>query len=98
MKKILSETLREVFESYKIASPPGPYSFDNRYITEDVPMGLVLLSSLGEKLGINVPECNRLIEICSRILARDFYEEGRTLTSLGLGELTREDLLHFVKV
>ena len=61
-------------------------------------MGLVLLSSLGEKLGVNVPECNRLIEMCGGILARDFYEEGRTLASLGLGELTREDLLHFVEV
>lgn len=89
---------REVFESYKISSPPGPYSFDNRYITEDVPMGLVLLSSLGEKLGINMPECNRLIEMSGGILERDFYEEGRTLTSLGLDELTKEELLHFVEI
>jgi len=94
----LKQDAREVFERYKIASPPGPYSFDNRYITEDVPMGLVLLSSLGEKFGINVPECNRLIEMCGGILERDFYEEGRTLASLGLGQLTREDLLHFVEV
>jgi len=89
---------REVFESYKISSPPGPYSFDNRYITEDVPMGLVLLSSLGEKLGINMAECNRLIEMSGGILERDFYEEGRTLTSLGLDELTKEELLHFVEI
>ncbi|MBE7215694.1 NAD/NADP octopine/nopaline dehydrogenase family protein [Shewanella benthica] len=88
---------REVFESYKISSPPGPDSFNNRYITEDVPMGLVLLSSLGETLGINTPECDRLIEMSGGILARDFYAEGRTLASLGLGGLTREELLHFVE-
>lgn len=40
----LEQNPRDVFESYKISSPPGPYSFDNRYVTEDVPMGLVLLS------------------------------------------------------
>ncbi len=92
----LSQNPRAVFESYKMSSPPGPYSFDNRYITEDVPMGLVLLSSLGEKLAINMPECNRLIAMCGGILARDFYKEGRTLHSLGLGELTKEGLLDFI--
>lgn len=92
----LTQDPKDVFESYKISSPPGPYSFDNRYVTEDVPMGLVLLSSLGEKLGIKMPECNRLIDMCGGILTRDFFAEGRTLTSLGLGELTKEELIHFV--
>jgi opine dehydrogenase len=87
---------REVFESYKISSPPGPYSFNNRYVTEDVPMGLVLMSSLGDKLNIKTPECNRLIEMSGGILSRDFYQEGRTLTSLGLGQLTKEQLLDYV--
>lgn len=94
----LTQDPKAVFESYKISSPPGPYSFDNRYVTEDVPMGLVLLSSLGKKLGINMPECNRLIEICGGILTRDFFKEGRTLTSLGLNKLSKEDLLHFLEV
>lgn len=94
----LTQDAREVFESYKISSPPGPYSFDNRYVTEDVPMGLVLLSSLGKKLGINMPECNRLIEMCGGILKRDFFKEGRTLISLGLGELTKEELLHYIEL
>ncbi len=93
----LTQNPRDIFENYKISSPPGPYSFDNRYVTEDVPMGLVLLSSLGEKLGIEMPECNRLIEMCGGILSRDFFKEGRTLTSLELGELTKEELLQFVE-
>lgn len=92
----LTQNPREVFESYKLSSPPGPYSFNNRYVTEDVPMGLVLLSSLGEKFGINMPECNRLITMCGGILKRDFFKEGRTLESLGLAHLTKEELLHFV--
>lgn len=94
----LTQDPKKVFESYKISSPPGPYSFDNRYVTEDVPMGLVLLSSLGEKLGIEMPECNRLIDMCGRLLARDFFKEGRTLASLGLGDLSKEELLRFVEV
>jgi opine dehydrogenase len=94
----LTQDPKAVFESYKISSPPGPYSFDNRYVTEDVPMGLVLLSSLGDKLGIAMPECNRLIEICGGILKRDFFVEGRTLDSLGLADMTKEELLQFLEV
>ena len=60
-------------------------------------MGLVLLSSLGEKFGINTPECDRLIDMCGGLLARDFFKEGRTLTSLGLGDLTKDELLRFVQ-
>ena len=95
--EMIARNPKEVFESYKVSSPPGPYSLDNRDVTEDVPMGLVLLSSLGEKLGINTPECNRLIEMCGGLLARDFFKEGRTLTSLGLSELSKEELLSFVE-
>ena len=92
----LTQNSKDVFESYKLSSPPGPYSFDNRYITEDVPMGLVLLASLGDKLNIAMPECHRLIEMCGGILKRDFYKEGRTLASLGLDALSIEELLSFV--
>ncbi|WOT04005.1 NAD/NADP octopine/nopaline dehydrogenase family protein [Shewanella sp. DAU334] len=92
----LNQDPRAVFESYKISSPPGPYSFDNRYVTEDVPMGLALLSSLGEKFGIDMPECNRLIEMCGGILARDFFTEGRTLAALGLDELSKDELLTYI--
>lgn len=93
----LMQDPRKVFESYKSSSPPGPNTFNNRYVTEDVPMGLVLLSSLGEKLGANTPECNRMIEMCGGILKRDFYKEGRTLDKLELNSLSREELLYFVK-
>jgi opine dehydrogenase len=95
-EKDLKQDPREVFESYKMSSPSGPYSFNNRYITEDVPMGLVLLSSLADKFSVKTPECNRLIKMCGGILKKDFFDLGRTLTSLGLNQLTREDLLHFV--
>ena len=76
---------REVFFEY--ASMPerakGPQSVDSRYITEDVPQGLVLMESLGSVLGIPVPVCTSLIELASAALKRDFRKEGRTLQRLG---------------
>jgi len=76
---------REVFFEYA-AMPErakGPQSVDSRYITEDVPQGLVLMESLGGVLDIPVPVCTALIEIASASLKRDFRKEGRTLKRLG---------------
>ncbi|MCI9271175.1 MAG: NAD/NADP octopine/nopaline dehydrogenase [Dorea sp.] len=76
---------KEVFFDY--ASMPerakGPQSVNSRYITEDVPQGLVLLESLGKVLDIPVPVCTSLIELASAALGRDFRKEGRTLERLG---------------
>lgn len=76
---------KEVFFDY--ASMPerakGPQSVNSRYITEDVPQGLVLMESLGRVLGIPVPVCTSLIELASAALGKDFRKEGRTLKQLG---------------
>ncbi len=61
----------------------GPLSAEDRYITEDVPQGLVLLESLGEYLGVATPVCTALIELASAALGRDLRENGRTLERLG---------------
>lgn len=85
------EDAKKVFFDY--ASMPerakGPQSVDSRYITEDVPQGLVLMESLGEVLNIPVPVCTSLIELASAALGRDFRKEGRTLGRLGEENLRR---------
>ncbi len=61
----------------------GPTSVNSRYITEDVPQGLVLLESLGKALKINTPVATALIELASAALMRDLRCGGRTLEALG---------------
>lgn len=82
---------KEVFFDY--ASMPerakGPQSVDSRYITEDVPQGLVLLESLGRVLEIPVPVCTSLIELASASLQTDFRKDGRTLKRLGEKNIRR---------
>lgn len=74
-----------VFEEY--ASSPyrakGPAVVDSRYISEDVPQGLVMLESLSRHLGLETPVCSGLINIASAALGRDLRAEGRTLERLG---------------
>ena len=67
----------------------GPTTVDSRYISEDVPQGLVLLETLGEKLDIPTPICSSLIEIASAALGRDLRAEGRTPEHLGEAQIER---------
>lgn len=82
---------KEVFFWY--ASMPtrakGPTTVDSRYITEDVPQGLVLLETLGSELDVPTPVCTSLIEISSAALGRDMRENGRTVSRLGKANIER---------
>ena len=77
---------KEVFLDY--AEMPtrakGPQKVDSRYISEDVPQGLVMLESLGKALDVETPICSSLINIASAALCRDMRAEGRTLEKLGM--------------
>lgn len=77
---------KEVF--YEYASMPtrakGPTKVDSRYISEDVPQGLVLMESLGKALGMETPVCGALIALASAALGRDLRDEGRSLERLGM--------------
>ena len=61
----------------------GPVKVDSRYISEDIPQGLVMLETLGEKLNVDTPVCTSLIEMASAALGRDLRAEGRTIDILG---------------
>lgn len=79
-----SRDAKEVFFWYA-AMPTrakGPVSVDSRYITEDVPQGLVMLEALACSLKISTPICTALIEIASAALGVDLRNGGRTLKNL----------------
>ncbi|MEO2190215.1 NAD/NADP octopine/nopaline dehydrogenase family protein [[Clostridium] innocuum] len=67
----------------------GPVNVNSRYITEDVPQGLVMLESLGKSLDVSTPVTTALIEIASAALDRDFRKDGRTPERLGVENIQR---------
>ena len=76
---------KEVFLDYAEMDTraKGPTQVDSRYISEDVPQGLVMLEALGEALDVPTPIASSLINIASAALGRDLREEGRTPDTLG---------------
>lgn len=71
-------------------------SVNNRYITEDVPMGLGLLHSLGKHLGLPTPVADSIITLAGTMVGDDYFQEARTIEELGF--TTAENLLSFIGV
>lgn len=77
-------------------SPKGPSNVNTRYITEDVPMGLCLMASLGDLCGIQTPIARALIDVASAIGETDYWSLGRTVSNLGFAELCVSELKEYL--
>ena len=90
-------TLYEAYHYSKAFSTiEAPESLDHRYISEDVPYGLVTLSSLGDMLGIPTPTMKLLIKIASLLNQKDYFKEGLTVEELGIANLDKSKLKKFL--
>jgi len=78
-------TLYEAMQAnvgYKgIKAPPTTLM---RYITEDVPMSLVPIASLGHHLDVPTPIIDNMIHMASVIHDTDYWALGRTVETMGL--------------
>ena len=85
---------QEIKEFIKLAFAESyePRSMQSRYVTEDVPYGLVPSALLANKLGVKTPIINSIIELCSVVNQTNYWNEGRTLEDLGIAKLNREML------
>jgi opine dehydrogenase len=81
----------------RVANISGPSSVKGRYITEDVPYGLVPVAHLARKLGISTPTIDAVIHLASVINQTDYLKKGRTLEELGIAELGKEELMKMLR-
>ncbi len=81
----VGKTLHEAVQAnrgyYGIRAPPHLH---HRYLTEDVPMSLVPIASIGETLGSPCPTIRAIIHLANLMHECDYWETGRTVERLGL--------------
>ncbi len=65
---------------------------EHRYMREDLRLGLAFMISAAELAGVATPLAKAFLAIGGAICGEDFMNQGRTLASLGLGDLDRERL------
>jgi opine dehydrogenase len=74
----------------------GPEHLKDRYVTEDVPYGMVLLSTLGDILKIPTPTHDAVIQLASVINRTNYWKTGRGVKELGLSGLNKQGLKKFL--
>lgn len=74
----------------------APSTLHARYITEDVPYGLVPLASIAEMIKVPTPVVNSLITIASALNQVDYWKEGRTVEKLGISGMNIEELNRYL--
>lgn len=91
---IIGENLCEKMKNnpayYNIISPTSIFS---RQLMEDIPTGLVPLVEFGRLANVDVSLMDSMVTICNALLNTDFRESGRNLKSLGLGELSVDEII-----
>jgi len=90
------EKLKENIADPEVQQLEGPSDIHHRFVTEDCPMGLVALTSLGDLAGVPTPVCKALITLISEIIGIDCFKEGRNLEHLGIPGLSRHELCRFL--
>ena len=74
----------------------APVTLSYRFLTEDIPFGIVPLAHLGSLAGISLPTVRALITLASVINGQDYMQAGWTLEKMGLQGMTPAQVLHFV--
>jgi len=75
----------------------GPDSLSSRYLTEDVPFGLVPWASLGHAAGVQTPIMDALVEIGGAIMGVNPWEHGRNLKKMGLQGMSLAQILVYLE-
>lgn len=74
----------------------APKTVLHRYLTEDIPMSLVPIASLGRLCGVSTPTIESIIMLGSILHERDYWECGRTVDRMGLTGMTLREIRSYI--
>ncbi len=77
--------------TYKLGD--GPFSLENRYVTEDVPIGCFVMQQFAQRYNVPCPVIDALSQLATIMIGRELCNTlGYTLDFLGIGHMTHEEL------
>lgn len=93
---VKNSTWYEMISTSPHLTAKGPENLSHRYLTEDVPYGLVPWYFFAKKMGIEANLIASSIELASSLLDINFLKEGRTLKEMGINDMNLEQLIDFL--
>lgn len=90
------DSLYELYTNSPAFKAKGPADLHSRYITEDIPYGLVPWLLVGKLIGLHLPLMESFINIGSVLLGEDYINTGRTLDKMGISNLKAAQLNEFL--
>ncbi|MCI2062829.1 MAG: NAD/NADP octopine/nopaline dehydrogenase family protein [Eubacteriaceae bacterium] len=91
VKQVPFDEFCPIFES------TGPFDIKSRYITEDIPVGCCIQAALGKKFGVETPIIDSMIVLASVMTGIDFKNNCWTLEKIGLDNMTKEEIMNYVR-
>lgn len=73
--------------------PDAPADLYHRYLSEDVPCGLVPVSSFGKLVNVPTPAVDSIILLASIMNKADYFKDGRTVERMGLSGRSGKEIL-----
>jgi len=93
--KYISDIFKEVEAYNKIYLPKD---LNNRYIYEDIPMGLIPLANIADMLNLKIDNIKTTIKLGELMTNQDFSKNSRTLENLGLNDMTVNDIILYSQI
>ena len=75
----------------------GPTSFENRYMTEDIPVGCYMYQQLARRYHIATPAIDSMIYLGCVMIGRNLLAKGYTLDYVGIGHMNHEELHQWLR-
>ena len=75
----------------------GIYSIQERFVTEDVPYGLVLISSLAKLVRVETPLIDSVVRVFSAARGENYFETGRNISNMSIEGFSKSELLTLVQ-
>ncbi len=90
---VIGHSLYDAIQKNPVFQPVlAPQTLSHRYVTEDVPAGLVPLVALGEAAGLEMSVSRLFVDLAGILLQMDFWKEGRSSEKMGIAGLTAKDI------